>query len=94
MKRSLVPLFAAFTIAATAQEQTKPASPEPNRPVPHPIALQADDVRAFPQPPAGFDQPKPGIAHGRVELFEYDSSVTGARRKASVYLPDGYSAEH
>ena len=93
MKLPLVPLFAAIAIAATAQDQTKPASPEPNRPVPPPVVLQADDVRAFPQPPAGFDQPKAGIAHGRVELFEYDSNVTGARRKASIYLPAGYSAE-
>jgi enterochelin esterase-like enzyme len=29
-----------------------------------------------------------------VELFEYDSSVTDARRKANVYLPAGYSPEH
>jgi len=92
----LLSAFAALTIAATAQtaqEPAKHASPEPNFPVPRPIVLKADDVRAFPQPPSGFDQPKPGIAHGRVELFEYDSSVTDARRKASVYLPAGYSSE-
>jgi enterochelin esterase-like enzyme len=93
MKLPLVPIFAAFAIAATAQEAKKPGSPEPRRPAPQPIVLQADDVRAFPQPPAEFDQPATGILHGRVELFEYESSVTGARRKANVYLPAGYSSE-
>jgi enterochelin esterase-like enzyme len=28
-----------------------------------------------------------------VELFEYDSTVTGTRRKANVYLPPGYTTE-
>lgn len=56
-------------------------------------ALAADDVRAFAAPPAGFADVRPGIAHGRVEEFNYDSSVTGTRRTAMVYLPAGYSAE-
>ncbi len=52
-----------------------------------PVVLAADDVRAFPDAPAGFDKPRAGKIAGRVEVFEYDSTVTGTRRKAVVYLP-------
>jgi len=58
-----------------------------------PIALEADDVRAFAAPPAGFDTAQPGIAQGSIVEFTYESAVTGTRRKASVYLPAGYSAQ-
>jgi enterochelin esterase-like enzyme len=58
-----------------------------------PVVLAPDDVRAFPAPPAGFADVQPGIEHGRVEEFSYDSGVTGTRRKAAVYLPAGYSAQ-
>jgi enterochelin esterase-like enzyme len=55
--------------------------------------LTPDDVRAFPDAPAGFDQPLADVAaRGRVELFDYDSTVTGKKRQACVYLPPGYSA--
>lgn len=58
-----------------------------------PIVLAADDVRVFPEPPAGYrDLPASGL-RGRLEPFEYDSAVTGTRRKAQVYLPPGYSRE-
>jgi len=57
------------------------------------VVLAADDVRAFPDAPAGFDTPRAGGIQGRVEVFEYDSTATGARRKAVVYLPPGYSRE-
>jgi beta-galactosidase len=57
------------------------------------IVLAADDVRAFPDAPPGFDKaPTNGIA-GRTEVFEYDSTVTGKRRKAVVYLPPKYSSD-
>jgi enterochelin esterase-like enzyme len=55
------------------------------------IILAPDDVRAFPDAPAGFQTPREGVAHGQVEILEYDSTVTGTRRKAKVYLPPGYS---
>ncbi len=58
-----------------------------------PIELAPDDVRAFPDAPAGYRTPRADIAHGRIEQFEYDSTVTGTRRKANIYLPAGYSAE-
>lgn len=58
-----------------------------------PVILAPDDVRAFAAPPAGFADPRPGVAAGRVEEFGYASGVTGTRRQALVYLPPGYSAQ-
>jgi enterochelin esterase-like enzyme len=51
------------------------------------VTLAPDDQRAFPPAPAGFADARPGVAHGRLEEFGYDSPVTGTRRTASVYLP-------
>jgi enterochelin esterase-like enzyme len=58
-----------------------------------PIVLGPDDIRAFPDAPEGFNTRRDGVAAGRLEPFEYDSAVTGTRRKANVYLPHGYSSE-
>ncbi|WP_457356510.1 alpha/beta hydrolase [Roseateles sp. P5_D6] len=58
-----------------------------------PITLAADDVRAFPAPPAGFADPRASVAPGRIEELSYASGVTGTRRLAVVYLPPGYSAQ-
>ncbi len=58
-----------------------------------PIELAADDVRAFPEPPEVFRTVRADVAHGRVVPFEYESTVTGTRRKANIYLPPGYSTE-
>ena len=43
--------------------------------------------------PAGFDVPRDNIPHGSVERIEFDSTVVGTRRPASVYLPPGYSSD-
>jgi enterochelin esterase-like enzyme len=58
-----------------------------------PITLGPDDKRAFPEEPQGFDQARDGIAHGRLEMVEYDSKSVGTKRKALVYTPPGYSAD-
>ena len=58
-----------------------------------PIVLAVDDVRLFPEPPADYRAPPVAGLRGRVEPFEYDSTVTGTRRKALVYLPPGYSSD-
>jgi enterochelin esterase-like enzyme len=78
---TLLLLISCFPFLASAQRSAAP------------IVLAPDDVRAFPEAPAGFDEATPGKDIGRVELFQWDSSVTGARRTASVYLPPGYSAK-
>src|ERR1043166_2515531 len=58
-----------------------------------PITLGPDDKAAFPTPPEGFDKPREGIAHGKIEIIEYDSKSVGNKRKALVYTPPGYSAD-
>lgn len=58
-----------------------------------PIELGPDDKAAFPDAPAGFDQARDGIAHGKLEMVEYDSKSVGNKRKALVYTPPGYSAD-
>lgn len=58
-----------------------------------PAALEPDDKPAFEEPPAGFNQKRDGIPHGRLEMIEYDSKTVGTRRKMLVYTPPGYSPE-
>jgi enterochelin esterase-like enzyme len=87
-------LALAATAAAPAQE--KPAETSADRAranFARPIVLAADDVRLFPEPPAGYRDLPGGALRGRLEPFEYDSAVTGTRRKAQVYLPPGYSPD-
>jgi len=58
-----------------------------------PIELKPDDKPAFPNPPEGFDKEREGIAHGKLEMVEYDSKSVGNKRKALVYRPPDYSAD-
>ena len=58
-----------------------------------PIELKPDDKPAFPNPPEGFDKARDGIAHGKLEMVEYDSKSVGNKRKVLVYTPPGYSAD-
>lgn len=96
MRSRWLSIFCPVVLTATVAAQP-PQSPGQDAPAragprpPHPIVLGPDDVRAFPDAPAGYRTPRPGIPHGRVERFEYDSGVTGTRRRANVYLPPGYS---
>jgi enterochelin esterase-like enzyme len=53
---------------------------------------QTEAQRMFPNAPPGFDVRTEGIAHGRVERIEYESTITGNKRPAVVYTPPGYSA--
>ncbi|MFZ5496304.1 MAG: alpha/beta hydrolase [Verrucomicrobiota bacterium] len=87
--------FIALAGAWVAPAQEKPAEVSPERAranFARPIVLAEDDVRLFPEPPAGCRDLPGGALRGRLEPFEYDSAVTGTRRKAQVYLPPGYSA--
>jgi enterochelin esterase-like enzyme len=45
----------------------------------------------FATPPAGYDSRREGIRRGNLELVEYDSTTVGAKRKAMVYTPPGYT---
>jgi len=90
---SLTLLLAAAT-AATAQEKPEEVSPERARAnFARPVVLAEDDVRLFPEPPADYRVLPGDKLRGRLEPFEYDSAVTGTRRKAQVYLPPGYSPD-
>jgi enterochelin esterase-like enzyme len=80
--------------AALAEEKAEQVSQERARTnFARPVVLAADDVRAFPDAPAGFNKPPATGMSGRTEVFEYDSTVTGTRRKAVVYLPPHYSSD-
>lgn len=98
-------VIAALPLVALAADQENPVKPDgatqpaaANRPLGRrggfggPIVLSSDDKPAFPTPPEGFDKPREGIAHGKVELVEYDSKSVGNKRKANIYTPPGYSA--
>jgi enterochelin esterase-like enzyme len=58
-----------------------------------PIVLGPDDKAAFPAPSEGFDKPREGIAHGKIETIEYESKSVGNKRRALVYTPPGYSTD-
>jgi enterochelin esterase-like enzyme len=58
-----------------------------------PIVLGPDDKPALPPAPAGFDRARDEIAHGKLEMVEYESTTVGNKRKTLVYLPPGYSAD-
>jgi len=84
----------ACAAATSAQDGGGQLNPEQARArLARPVVLGPDDVRAFPAAPAGFADVLPGIPQGRVEEFSYYSDVTGTRRKASVYLPAGFSTD-
>jgi len=70
--------------------QAAPVGPAPGRPQ-QAIVLGPDDKPAFPHAPDGFDREREGIAHGRVEMVEYNSKSVGVYRHTLVYLPPGYS---
>ena len=52
------------------------------------VALAQPTVK---EAPAGFDQPRAGVATGRLDSISYPSATVGTVRKALVYTPPGYS---
>ncbi|MCC7375461.1 MAG: esterase family protein [Verrucomicrobiales bacterium] len=85
--------FDAKRVAAVGGTQAGANARPPRGGFGGPIVLNEDDKPAFPPVPEGFDQARDGIAHGKVEMVEYDSKSVGTRRKALVYTPPGYSAD-
>jgi enterochelin esterase-like enzyme len=57
------------------------------------VPLRADDPPTFPDAPKGFDAKRDNIERGKVDTIEYDSKTTNGKRKATVYLPPGYSKD-
>ncbi|MDR7267375.1 enterochelin esterase-like enzyme [Pelomonas saccharophila] len=91
MKRRAALLALLITTAAQAQQADGQAEARAN--FNRTVVLAADDVRAFPKPPAGFDDANPALPQGQVVEFGYDSAVTRTQRQALVYLPPGYSPQ-
>jgi GH35 family endo-1,4-beta-xylanase/enterochelin esterase-like enzyme len=58
-----------------------------------PIELGPDDKQIYPDPDDSIVAKRDGIAHGKLEMIEYESKTVGTKRKANVYTPPGYSAE-
>ncbi|RJP35581.1 MAG: esterase family protein [Candidatus Omnitrophota bacterium] len=79
------------SVAASVPSQE--SSQRPNRSNSGPIELGPDDRAVYETPPEGFTIVREGIAHGKLEMIEYDSKTVGARRKMQVYTPPNYSAE-
>lgn len=99
MKAILTIGFAVATVTFTAVSADQPG-PAPSqggqgarRGFGGPIELKPDDKPAFPPAPEGFDKAREGIAHGKLEMIEYDSKSVGNKRKALVYTPPGYSSD-
>jgi enterochelin esterase-like enzyme len=82
---------------AVPASSTPAAAGEPPRRRPGgfggPIVLGPDDKPAFDDPPAGINAKREGIAHGKLEMIEYDSKTVGTRRKMYVYTPPGYTKD-
>lgn len=58
-----------------------------------PIVLGPDDKPAFDEPPAGIVAKRDEIAHGKLEMIEYESKSVGTTRKLNVYTPPGYTTD-
>jgi enterochelin esterase-like enzyme len=58
-----------------------------------PIVLGPDDKPIAPPAPEGFNTPRQGIPHGKIETIEYDSKTVGTKRKTLVYTPPGYQTD-
>lgn len=56
-----------------------------------PITLGPDDKAAFDDPPQGFDEARDNIAHGKLEMLQYNSTTVGTNRNVLVYTPPDYS---
>ena len=62
-------LLSSITTASIAQDAGQ-RGPEPARAdLARTLVLGPDDVRAFPDAPAGFREVRPGVAQGRTETF-------------------------
>ena len=59
-----------------------------------PIELGPDDKQIYPDPDDSIVAKRDYIAHGKLEMIEYESKTVGATRKLNVYTPPGYSAEN
>ncbi len=45
----------------------------------------------FKPAPEGYDAPRTGISHGKIDTVTYSSAIVGGNRRALIYTPPGYS---
>ncbi|MFT5192487.1 MAG: hypothetical protein ACI9DF_005573 [Verrucomicrobiales bacterium] len=77
-----------------AKEQSDEPKPDAERPGRGgPIELGPDDKQVYPDPPEGIIAKRDGIAHGKLEMIDYDSKTVGTTRNMNVYTPPGYTNE-
>jgi len=94
MKSCTLLLLLALASPAFAQDSTasKEQDARPRRDF-GPIVLQEDDVPAFPEMPANWNEERKDVPHGVIEMIEYDSKTVGTTRKMLVYTPPDYSRD-
>ena len=83
MRHATLPIVGALLLAlaysdATGQDKTAKQDPE----------------QSFTSAPKGFDAKRDGIDRGKLETVEYESKVSGGKRKMTVYTPPGYSKDN
>ncbi len=54
------------------------------------VFMTAIRLQAQIEAPAGFDKPRDGIAHGKIDSIQYMSKTVGVKRKALVYTPPAF----
>jgi len=81
----------------SAQEAPAGAAPQRGPQGPRgfggPIELGPDDKQVFEDPPGSIVDRQEGIAHGKLEMIQYESKTVGTTRNLNVYTPPGYSSE-
>ena len=50
-----------------------------------------DNAKSLASAPKGYDAKRDGIERGKMETIEYESKVSGGKRKMVVYTPPGYA---
>ena len=85
MKTSVAAILGLVVICSACARRPRQVNPRPPR------ELGAAEQTVLTAAPAGFDVPREGIAHGKTEIVEYDSTTVGNKRRALVYTPPEYS---
>ena len=89
--------FESESKTAPAEDSAKAVAPvtpmEARSAFDRPVVLGPDDKPAFPDPPHDFDAKRDNIAHGKLEIAEYDSKTVGTTRKMLIYLPPRYGSD-
>jgi Enterochelin esterase and related enzymes len=55
------------------------------------ILLTFSSLSLSQQMPTGFDAPRTGINHGKIDTITYKSKTVGVNRRAIIYTPPGFS---